>query len=289
MAGAGLIAIKRRIKSINNTKKITKAIGLVATSKLRKTRESLALNNDYYNSFREIMNKVLSDSEVDKDIYFASNGSNKKLYIALTSDTGLCGGFNGNVVSKTLEYVLKDKENSLLIIVGQKGRVYFRKFNIESVAEYVEIPDMPTIKEAKTILIKALELYSKGEVGEINVIYTEFISAVKQEATLKKLLPVDKDSIGVSDENDENALIEFEPEKEKILGNITELYLKQTLLNLMLNSKSSEQSARMTAMDGATKNANDLLDKLNLKYNRIRQSTITQEISEIVGGAEAQR
>lgn len=289
MAGAGLIAIKRRIKSINNTKKITKAIGLVATSKLRKTRESLALNNDYYNSFREIMNKVLSDSEVDKDIYFASNGSNKKLYIVLTSDTGLCGGFNGNVVSKTLEYVLKDKENSLLIIVGQKGRVYFRKFNIESVAEYVEIPDMPTIKEAKTILIKALELYSKGEVGEINVIYTEFISAVKQEATLKKLLPVDKDSIGVSDENDENALIEFEPEKEKILGNITELYLKQTLLNLMLNSKSSEQSARMTAMDGATKNANDLLDKLNLKYNRIRQSTITQEISEIVGGAEAQR
>ncbi|QGU94141.1 F0F1 ATP synthase subunit gamma [Clostridium bovifaecis] len=289
MAGAGLIAIKRRIKSINNTKKITKAIGLVATSKLRKARESLSLNNDYYNSFREVMNTVLSDSEVDKNIYFTRNDSNKKLYIALTSDTGLCGGFNGNVVSKTLEYVLKDKENSLLIIVGQKGRVYFRRFNIESVAEYVEIPDLPTIKEAKTILDKALELYSRGEVGEVNVIYTEFVSAVKQEAKLKKLLPIDKDSIGVSHENDENALIEFEPEKGKILGNISELYLKQTILNLMLNSKTSEQSSRMTAMDGATKNANDLLDKLNLKYNRIRQSTITQEISEIVGGAEAQR
>jgi len=293
MAGAGLIAIKRRIKSINNTKKITKAIGLVATSKLRKNRGSLALNNDYYNSFREIMNEVLVDNEIDtNNIYFKSNGSKKKLYITLTSDTGLCGGFNANVVSKTLEYLLKDKENSLLIIVGQKGRTYFKKFNIESVAEYVEVPDMPTIKEAKTILDKALTLYSKGEVGEVNVIYTEFISAVKQEVKLKKLLPIERESIGVSNENnkdDKNSIVEFEPEKEKILETISELYLKQTLLNLMLNSKTSEQSARMNAMDGATKNANDLLDKLNLQYNRIRQSTITQEISEIVGGVEAQR
>ncbi|MFU0824859.1 ATP synthase F1 subunit gamma [Clostridium sp.] len=292
MAGAGLIAIKRRIKSINNTKKITKAIGLVATSKLRRNRESLAINSNYYNSFREIMNEVLADNEIDTNIYFKSNGSNKRLYIALTSDTGLCGGFNGNVVNKTLEYLLKDKENSLLIIVGQKGRTYFKKFNIESAAEYVEVPDMPTIKEARIILDKALTLYSKGEVGEVNVIYTDFISAVKQEAKLKKLLPIDRESIGISNENhkdDKNSIVEFEPEKEKILGTISELYLKQTLLNLMLNSKTSEQSARMDAMDGATKNANDLLDKLNLKYNRIRQSTITQEISEIVGGAEAQR
>lgn len=287
MAGAGLIAIKRRIRSINNTKKITKAIGLVATSKLRKSREVLVLNNAYYDELKKVIQQILQENEFDNNMYIEGNQSNKKLYISLTSDSGLCGGFNGNVVSKTLDSISQDKENSKLIIVGQKGRAYFKRFNIEAIAEYVEIPDIPTIKEVNIILDKALELFLKEEVGEVNVVYTKFVSAVKQEVKVKRILPFDTEDL--KEENTIVALSEFEPSREKMLISIARSYLNQTLLNLMLNAKTSEQQARMTSMDGATKNADDLLDKLNLKYNRIRQSAITQEISEIVGGAEAQR
>ncbi|MGY0374367.1 ATP synthase F1 subunit gamma [Clostridium sp. JNZ J1-5] len=287
MAGAGLIAIKRRIRSIKNTKKITKAIGLVATSKLRKSREVLVLNNAYYDELKKVMKQILQENEFDNNMYIEGNQSNKKLYISLTSDSGLCGGFNGNVVSKTLDSISQDKENSKLIIVGQKGRAYFKRFNIEAIAEYVEIPDIPTIKEVNIILDKALELFLKEEVGEVNVVYTKFVSAVKQEVKVKRILPFDTEDL--KEENTIVALSEFEPSREKMLISIARSYLNQTLLNLMLNAKTSEQQARMTSMDGATKNADDLLDKLNLKYNRIRQSAITQEISEIVGGAEAQR
>ncbi|MCY6355479.1 ATP synthase F1 subunit gamma [Clostridium sp. ZS2-4] len=286
MAGAGLVAIKRRIKSINNTKKITKAVGLVATSKLRKARQSLETNNMYYNYLEDIMNDIVRNSEFQDNIYIKGNDSKKNIFIALMSDTGLCGGFNGNVVVKTVQNISGDKENSLLVVVGQKGRTYFKKMGYESIAEYVEIPDIPTTKEAKTIVDKAFRLYEEGQVGEVKVVYTKFVSSVKQEVKIKRLLPIEYKQINI---NKSNTYIEYEPKGKKILENILNVYLKQTLLNLMLNSKASEQGSRMAAMDGATRNANDLLDKLNLKYNRIRQSMITQEISEIVGGAEAQK
>ncbi len=286
MAGAGLIAIKRRIKSINNTKKITKAVGLVATSKLRKARQSLETNNMYYSYLENIINDIVRDSELQDNIYIKGNHSKKNIFIALMSDTGLCGGFNGNVVAKTVQNISGDKENSLLVIVGQKGRTYFKKMGYESIAEYVEIPDIPTIKEVKTIIDKTFRLYEEGQAGEVKIVYTEFVSSVKQEVKIKRLLPIQYEPIS---SGKSNTYIEYEPKGKKFLENILNMYLKQTLLNLMLNSKASEQGARMAAMDGATRNANDLLDKLNLKYNRIRQSMITQEISEIVGGAEAQK
>lgn len=286
MAGAGLIAIKRRIKSINNTKKITKAVGLVATSKLRKARQSLETNNMYYSYLENIISDIVRNSDFQDNIYIKGNHSKKNIFVALMSDTGLCGGFNGNVVAKTVQNISGDKENSLLVIVGQKGRAYFKKMGYESIAEYVEIPDIPTIKEVKTIIDKTFRLYEEGQVGEVKIVYTEFVSSVKQEVKIKRLLPIQYEPISSCKSN---TYIEYEPKGKKFLENILNMYLKQTLLNLMLNSKASEQGARMAAMDGATRNANDLLDKLNLKYNRIRQSMITQEISEIVGGAEAQK
>jgi F-type H+-transporting ATPase subunit gamma len=285
MAGAGLIAIKRRIRSINNTKKITRAVGLVATSKLKKLRGILNLNNYYYEKLNSVMGELVKDDESHSNEYIKGNKSNNKLLIALTSDAGLCGGFNGGVVNKATEYLLKDKENSLLIIVGQKGRAYFKRLNVKSVAEFVDIPDVPTHREAEVIINKAMELFLKGEVGEISVMYTKFTSAVKQEVSIKKILPLHIENL----EEDVDNFFEFEPKREEILKSVCQSYLNKTLLNLMLNSKTSEQSLRMAAMDGATSNADDLLEKLKLKYNRIRQSIITQEISEIVGGAEAQR
>jgi F-type H+-transporting ATPase subunit gamma len=281
MAGAGLIKIKRRIRSITSTQKITRAMGLIATSKLRKVRKKLESNNKYCDIFSSVVNEFAL--EVQKNnIYIKGNKSGKKLYIALNSDIGLCGGFNVNVVNKADAIMSKDKDNSLLIIVGQKGRTYFKRLGYSTESEYVDIPDVPTIEESDTVVNKALELYKSEKIGEINIIYNKFISTVRQNVIVERLLPLE-----VKKTEKRNFLIEFEPPADDVIDDIVRLHLKQKILNCMINSKVSEQASRMTAMDGSTKNANELLTDLNLKYNRARQSAITQEITEIVGGEEA--
>lgn len=283
MAGAGLIAIKRRIKSVTNTKKITKAMGLVATSKLKRSRGRMAIVEEYHNSLEKTTETILNALETKDHSFIKGNKSDKKLYIILTSDTGLCGGYNGLIISSAIESIREDRENSLIIIVGQKGRGYIKKSSIDTIAEYVEIPDIPTIKESGTLFNHAIKLYNNEEVGEVNVVYNKFISPVKQLPVVERILPL---SVGESEFKDD---LIIEPSPKAIAEDIMLMYLKSKIYLCMMSGKCSEHSARMTAMDGATKNANDILDKLKLQYNRIRQSAITQEISEIVGGAEAQK
>lgn len=281
MAGAGLLILKRRIRSITSTQKITKAMGLVATSKLRKTREQLALNEKYYNHF----NKIMADAVVgveDFNVFTHGNKSDKKLYIILASDSGLCGGFNSNVVNEAANALNKDRANSVVITVGQKGKLYLKRHKYETAAEFVDISDIPTLEEAAMVTNKALEMYTTGEVGEVYVVYSKFFSAVKQVVTVDKVLPIAKPE-GVA----EHTFIKIEPAAENLINEVALLYFKQKLLNHMINAKASEQGSRMQAMDGATKNADDLLDGLKIRYNRERQGVITQEITEIVGGAEA--
>ena len=285
MAGAGLIAIKSRIKSITSTKKITKAMGLVATAKLRKTRVKLEVNTKYNSYFNEAINEVLEGFPSETyNVYTHGNESKKKLYIVLTSDSGLCGGFNSNIVNNTVTELSQDRENSLIILVGQKGRSYFNRYKYKSVAEFIDIPDLPSIKEAYEITNKALEMYEKGEVGEVYVSFTKFVSTVNQSNEIKKLLP-----LGYNKKDELKDYVMIEPDIVEFVNQTVKINLNQQLLNCMLNSKASEQGSRMAAMDGATRNANDILEDLKLKYNRIRQGAITQEISEIVGGAEAQK
>ena len=283
MPAAGLIEIRRRIKSVTNTKKITKAMGLVATSKLRKARERLDVNSKFYADFDEILDEVLRSNE-EANVYQNGNKSSKKLYISITSDTGLCGGYNSSVTNATIEELSKDPENSYLMVVGQKGRAYFKKRKFETVAEYVDIGDVPDLDEAKVISKHALNMYEAGEIGEINVIYTKFVSPVKQFVEVEKILPLPAVS-----ENAGSDVVKFEPEVNELFLSLVDTYMVQRIIHYMFHAKVSEQSARMAAMDGATQNADEILEKLNLKYNRIRQSAITQEISEIVGGAEAQK
>ena len=156
------------------------------------------------------------------------------------------------------------------------------KYSQNTFNEYVSIPDIPTISEINKIYNEAIYLYKQGEVSEVNIVYTKFISPMKQEPILIKMLPFE-----VNSSKKEDYLIE--PDFEEVLNNSIDTYLKSQLQNCMLHAKASEQSSRMTAMDGATENASDIINNLNIKYNRIRQSVITQEISEIVGGAEAQK
>ena len=283
MGSAGLIEIKRRIKSVESTRKITNAMGLVATSKLRKARKELLTNKEFVEETEKIIGKLASTiSEDDDNIYFKSNKSKYKLYILISSDTGLCGSYNNTVVSYLDSLVKDQKENVKIITVGSKGLSYVKRIGLDTIADYVDIPDIPTVKEVKIVFENALKMYKDGEVSEINVAYLDFVSPVKQEPKAEKLLPIDKIT---------NVSGEFliEPNSEEVFDNALNIHLKGKLRNILLSAKCSEQSSRMTAMDGATQNANDILDNLNLKYNRIRQQIITQEISEIVGGAEAQK
>lgn len=282
MGAAGLLDIKRRIKSVESTRKITNAMGLVATSKLRKCRRELEVNQKFTDSLDSVIKSLAKSVPDEHNIYFSGNKCEDKLYIVITSETGLCGGFNGNVVSYLEQITEDDRNNSKIIIVGKRGISYIKKTGLDTVAEYVDISDIPTIKDANVIFEKALRMYKDEEVSEINIVYCEFISPVKQEPICVKILPIEQ-----TDEESEECIVE--PDVMTVLNDSLNIYLKGKIRNILLSSKCSEQSSRMTAMDGATENANDLLDNLNLKFNRIRQGMITQEISEIVGGAEAQK
>ena len=282
MGAAGLIEIKRRIKSVESTRKITKAMGLVATSKLRKVRKELASNVEYSKLCEKIVNEVVSSLPEDYESIYCRKTNGDKLYIVLTSDTGLCGGYNNNVAAYLKNAVKNEGNDVRVIVVGSKGISYINKYGLNSSSEYVDIPDIPTTSEVNKIYNEAIYLYKKGDVSEVNIVYTEFVSPIKQEVKISKILPFDEHK-----EQQGDCLIE--PNIDEVLNNSIDMFLKSKLRVSMLNAKASEQSARMTAMDGATENANDILQNLNIKYNRIRQTMITQEISEIVGGAEAQK
>ncbi len=282
MSATGLIVIKRRIKSIKNTRKITKALGLVATSKLKKTRQKLSANNYYFKECEEVYNEVLKSYE-DESIYTVKNNSSKKLYIVLTSDMGLCGSFNGSIVNYVIDEIGNNREDSLVLVVGARGKTLFNRYKVDTVAEYVDVGDVPTVKESSAIYNHAFDLYRKGEVSEVHIVYTEFISQLKKQVRMEKILPINMENFTHS-----NGTLEFNTNSETLTENVIDLYLNGKVLNSMLHSKVCEQSYRMEAMDGATRNSDTLLDELNLKYNRIRQSAITQELSEIVGGAQAQ-
>lgn len=289
MAGSGLIAIKRRIKSITSTQKITKAMGLVATAKLKKTRDKLEFLDSFYNSFNTTMEMVLDNHEEGYNVYISGNESKRKLYIILTSDSGLCGGFNTNLFKAAEEELKRDVDDNVVIVSGQKGSAYFKKTNYAVKAQYINVSDIPDLKDVDDITNDALGMYLNNEVGEVNVIYTEFISQMKQEIRIEKLLPLREEKTNDNIHLDSEGYVEIEPKADELIHSVIKLYLKQKILKFMTHSKTSEQAIRMSAMDGATKNANELLDNLKLMFNRMRQGAITQEITEIVGGSEAQK
>lgn len=282
MGAAGLLELKKRIKSVQNTRKITNAMGLVATSKLRKTKKELLVNNKFIEITEPTVRNLAATASLEgANVYFDGNDNENKLYILITSDSGLCGGFNSGVVSYLDSVIKEKKKTSKVILVGAKGAGYLKRIKVEPVAEYVGISDLPTVSDAKLIFDKAIEMYLNREVSEVNVIYSEFVSSVSQVPKCVKILPIDK-----PEEKSNPYLIE--PDLGIVLEDALSIYLKGKIRNVLLSSKCSEQSTRMTAMDGATKNADDILSNLSITYNRIRQGAITQEITEIVAGAAAQ-
>ncbi|MEF9935521.1 MAG: ATP synthase F1 subunit gamma [Clostridium sp.] len=279
MAGAGLLDLKRRIKSVTSTRKITKAMGLVATAKFKKLRERAEGTTPYFDKFDEVIKELALSSEVASSVYFNGVEGKKDIYVVLSSDSGLCGGYNTNVLSQTLSAV-KGKEVSL-ITVGQKARAFFSSRNFDTMAEFVDLGPTPSYKDCVDIIRPAINAFEQGEASSVHVVYTKFHSPVKQTVEFVKVLPMERV------EGAKGREMVFEPSAAEIFDYIVPKYISTTMFYATVNSIASEYSSRMTAMDNASKNADELIDKLKLQFNRARQSSITQEITEIVGGAEA--
>ncbi|MEG0013470.1 MAG: ATP synthase F1 subunit gamma [Cellulosilyticaceae bacterium] len=284
---ASLQSIKGRIKSINSTKQITNAMKLVATAKLTKSKDAALKTRPFFNKIQSTIQSIAQSSNGLNMPLLRENESTKKAYIVIAADKGLAGGYNANIC-KLVMHSITDKENAHIIAVGKKAKEQFKSKGYTIQKEVLGMSADPTYTAAKEIADYAVDIFGKGEVGEVYLAYTAFKSTIQQEPTMIRLLPVDINGIKEeSSANEPQDLLIYEPSPEAVLGYIIPRYLGDVIYGGMVESGASEQGARMTAMDSATENADDMIGKLGIVYNRARQAAITQELSEIVGGAEA--
>lgn len=281
--------IRRRIRSVDSTKQITKAMEMVATSKIKKAQARIEGLRPYSNSVKDILISILSGGNGSSDPLFEQRDINTSAIVAVTADRGLCGAFNSGIIRMT-EKLIEEKESKggkvSLITVGKKALGYFRYMNREIVKSYTGISDSPTIQAAKELADFVADLFKSKEVDEVIVIYNQFCSAVEQKPTTENILPVQAEA-KADDEADKNIDYIVEPSPEHIVGTISQAYLETTVFRVLADSAASEQAARRKAMKAATDNAEEMIENLTRTYNRARQALITQEIAEIVSGANA--
>ena len=279
----GIIATKRRIKSVNSTKKITKAMQLVSTSKLKRCRDLFDKNSVYTKETLKLVQDVLSHIKNSDNKYLVKRDVNAKLYIIITSNLGLCGGYNSNVLALAKEKI--DFENDYIITLGTKGSSFLRKRNYK-VLESIEEETTGNEQEvSKRIAMKALEMFANNEIGEVHIIYTKFVNSLTFTPVDLLLLPVEIDF----NDNDGNLKQELviEPNAEDVLNELLPFYFNSVIYGCLIESHVSEQASRRTAMENATDNAEEISDTLLIQYNKARQAAITQEITEVVAGANA--
>ncbi len=279
--------VKRRIGSVKNTKQITNAMNLVSASKLQKAKQRASQTTPYFNEMRSVVSDVVKNSKGINHPFLIDRDGNKVLVITITSDRGLCGGYNINISKEVLSFI-NGKEESLYV-VGNKGREYFSRRNKSIVGTVNGISETPTYEDARMLGEFAVEGYNNGDFDAVYVAYTEFKSTISHEPSLIKLLPVDTTEFESEEEQTEKALslMKYDPSEEEVLTYIVPKYINTVIFGALVASSTCEQAARMTSMDAATENANEVIDSLTLVYNRARQGAITQEITEIVSGANA--
>lgn len=286
---ASMRDIKRRKESVQSTQQITKAMKLVATVKLQKARGKAESNKPYFNMLYKTICSILAKSKNIDHEYLMKNDSDKKAVIAITSNRGLAGGYNSNIVKMVANSDL-DCENTFVYAIGRKGVEGLSRKGYSIYKDYSDIINEPLFSDATALTKELLEQYSKGEIGEIYIAYTTFKNTVTQEPNLIKLLPLSAEDFVEDEESKADAnklLMNFEPSSEEVLNKIVPKYMSNIIFGAFLESVASENGARMQAMDSATSNADEMISSLSLKYNRARQSAITQELTEIIAGADA--
>lgn len=282
---ASMRDIKRRKSSVQSTQQITKAMKLVSTVKLQRAKGRAEKSKTYFSCMYDTVASMLSKAGTVNHPFLMAGESTKKAVIVITANRGLAGGYNSNIVKLIKNSDFK-KEDLLLYTIGTKGRDALARLGYTIAADYSEVIDEPMYSDTMEISKKLLEEFAAGRIGEIYVAYTGFKNTVTHVPTLLKLLPVKVEDDRPQSENHQ-AVMEFEPECEEAIDLIIPKYITSLIYGALIESVASENGARMQAMDSATSNADDMISKLSLLYNRARQSSITQELTEIIAGAEA--
>ena len=279
---ASMREIKRRRSSIQSTQQITKAMKLVSTVKLQRARSRAENSKAYFTYMYKTISSMLSKAGTVDHPYVQGNDSKRIGIVAVTSNRGLAGGYNANIV-RTIVGSGFEKEKVRLYTVGKKGADGLARKGYEIVADYSDVIEEPVYADARVISDKVLADYLSGEIGQIYVAYTEFKNTVSQVPKLMKLLPVEAPEV----EEEEITTMDFEPNEEEAIALLVPKYMTSILYGAFVEAVASENGARMQAMDSATNNAEEIMNDLELKYNRARQGAITQELTEIIAGAEA--
>ena len=282
---ASMRDIKRRKSSISSTQQITKAMKLVSTVKLQKAKSRAEQTNPYFNYMYKTVGSMLAKSGNINHPYLNSGDSKRKAVVVITSNRGLAGGYNSNVV-KLITQGDFNKEDLDIYAIGGKGADMLASRGYHIVESAPEIMENPTYADAAVLCKKVLDSFTKGEVGEIYLAYTHFKNTVTHVPTLMKLLPVEFDEAELLAE-DANVMMNYEPNEEEALDMIIPKYVTSLFYGALVEAHASENGARMQAMDSATSNAEEMISDLTLKYNRARQGSITQELTEIIAGANA--
>lgn len=283
---ANLRDLRRRIKSIKSTQQITKAMKAVSAARMRKAQDAVLAARPYSKRIKGVLGRVAMASSGVKHPLLAVREPNKVAYITITADRGLCGGFNSNVLRRAASEFKGISAELSLITVGRKSRDFFRRRGFNIAQQFIGLGDDNHGGVARAIASFVTEKYSAEEYDEVYLIYSQFINALVQKPVLVKLLPAEPPAEAEDAESKKVDYL-FEPEAEEVLGVLLPKYIENAIYQGILESKAGEHSARMAAMDNATKNASDMISKLTLSLNRARQAQITKEISEIVGGAAA--
>lgn len=277
--------IKGRINSTKSTKQITKAMQMVSSSKLRRAEQNAKAYVPYMEKIQDVVGAIASGTKDSGHPMLTSRPVKKTAYLVIGSDRGLAGAYNSSIlreVQRTINERHNSKDEYVILAVGRVVRDYFVKRDHNVVSSVVALPDQPSFADIKEVARNAVGMFTDGMYDELYMYYNHFVSAISNEVTKKKVLPL-TDLAPISN----NASYEFEPSGEAILEVLLPQYAESLIYGAILDGKASEHSARMTAMKNATDNANDLISELSLQYNRARQAAITQEITEIVGGAAA--
>ena len=286
---ANTTALKRRITSVKNTKQITKAMELVAASKMRRAQDNAFKSRDFTNLAQTLLSRLRELTDVTKHPLFEQRQAVKtRLHLAVTSDRGLAGAYNSNVLRELAKELKADEDQNVkseVMVVGKQAARFIAKFdNIEVKNVYSNFPEHPTPNDIKPILDIIIERFTKKEVDLVDILYTDFKSSISQVVKYERLLPAAFTEMPISHDLE---LAEFEPSPKKVLDSVTTRLIEAQLSQAFLESQASEHSMRMMAMKSATDNASDIVDDLTLEFNTARQASITQELAEITGGAEA--
>lgn len=285
---ANTITLKRRINSVRNTRQITKAMELVAASKMRRAQDHAQRTRDFYNLASQLLTRLGELTDVSKHPLYQQRSIQKRLHILITSDQGLAGAYDANLLKQFNQELQDDKAKGIVsevIAIGRKGSSFVTRLEgVELIAAYHRFAEQPTANDIRPILNTIVDRFVAGDADVVDVIFTDYKTSILQEVKSVRLLPAAFTEVSIEPDLEQ---AEFEPSPEEVLESITLRLIEAQLNQAFSESQASEQSMRMMAMKNATDNANELIDDLTLAFNTARQAAITQELAEITGGAEA--